>query len=184
MLFDPEKYKRLHNRTISITTYAYDTDAVALEGHLTDNRFVDTYTLFGDQRPAGIVHDLVVRMIVRGPKLVIEAVEAEMVTVPHEACPEAIDSLAPLKGERITAGFTTKVHKLVGGRQGCAHLLALCRAMASAAIQGAYSMVAQQPPEKRKLTMNSLKNVLNTCHLWRADGPMVQALKEKIESDQ
>lgn len=183
MIFDPETCKPVHSRTISVTTYAYDTDAVALEGHLTDDRFVATYSLFGDPRAAGIVHDMVVRMIVRGPRLVIEAVEAEMRTVPNPNCPEAIDSLSPLKGESITAGFTTKVQRLVGGSKGCAHLVALCRAMASAAIQGAYSMVAQQRPENRKLTMKSLKNVLDTCHLWRADGPMVQSLKQKIEGD-
>lgn len=184
MLFDSNTCRRLHNRTISITTYAYDTDAIALEGRLTDNRYVNTYGLLGDPRPAGTVHDMIVQMIVRGPKLTIEAVETQMPTVPNPDCPAVIDSLESLKGQRITAGFTAKVQKLVGGARGCAHLLALCRAMASAAIQGAYSLAAQQPPGKRKITMDSLKHVIDTCHLWRSDGPMVQSIKKKFENDQ
>jgi hypothetical protein len=107
-----------------------------------------------------------------------------MPTVPNPDCPTVIDSLEALKGQCITAGFTAKVQRLVGGARGCAHLLALCRAMASAAIQGAYSLAARQPPEKRELTIDSLKHVIDTCHLWRSDGPMVQSLKKKFESDQ
>ncbi len=184
MLFDPKACERLHNRNVSVTTYAYESDAVALEGRLTDDRFVATYSIFDEHRPAGIVHDMVIRMIVRGPKLIIEALEVQMLKVPQADCPAAENSLLPLIGESITAGFTAKVHRLVGGDRGCAHLVALCRAMASAAIQGAYSMVARKPTKERHLTIQSLKNVIDTCHLWRSDGPMVQSLKEKLGDDQ
>ncbi len=181
MLFNPETCERLHNRNISVTTYVYEPDAIALEGRLTDDRFVTTYSLLDELRPAGIVHDMVIRMIVRGPKLIIEAVEVQMLTVPHTDCPQVENSLQPLIGEPITAGFTAKVHQLVGGGQGCAHLVALCRAMASAAIQGAYSMMAQKPTKERRSTMQSLKNIIDTCHLWRSDGPLVQNLKKKLK---
>lgn len=181
MLFDSEKCEQLHNRTISVSTWVYDDEAVAIEGRLTDDRFVETYSLFGESRPSGIVHDMVVRMIVRGPKLTIEAVEAEMLKVPDSNCPQAIDSLLPLKGERIASGFTVKVQQLAGGGKGCAHLVALCRAMASAAVQGAYALMARRAPEKRNLSMESLSTVIDTCHLWRSDGPMVQRLKKKLK---
>lgn len=184
MLFNSEACERLHNRNVSVTTYAYEPDAIALEGRLTDDRFVATYSLSDEPRPAGIVHDMVIRMIVRGPKLVIEAVEVQMRTVPHTDCPQAENSLLPLVGEPITAGFTARVHRLVGGGQGCAHLVALCRAMASAAIQGAYSMMARKPTQERVATRQNLKNIIDTCHLWRSDGPMVQSLKKNLGSSQ
>ncbi|MBT8341120.1 MAG: DUF2889 domain-containing protein [Desulfatitalea sp.] len=187
MLFDPEACKPIHNRNISVTTYDFNAAAIALEGRLADDWLVDSYDLFGKRRSPNIVHGMVVRMIVRIPELVVEAVEAEMNTVPYPECPQAIDSLMPLIGERISAGFTAKVQQLVGGAQGCAHLLALCRAMGSAAIQGAFAMLSQQPPEAHDITKDSLKRVIDTCHLWRADGPMVQQLKSrychKDESD-
>jgi hypothetical protein len=181
MIFDPQRCENLHSRNIHIVSYLYGEDAIALEGRLTDDRLRQIYTLFGEKRPAGIVHDMVVRMIVRGPKLVIEEIEAEMVSVPNPDCRGALCSLLPLKGEGISAGFTAKVHRMVGGVKGCAHLVALCRAMASAAIQGAWSAVASQPLSEGKITKRHLKSVLNTCHLWRPDGPLVKQANELLD---
>lgn len=178
MIFDASQCRKLHHRGIDIASYLYDDDVLALEGRLTDDRQNQVYTLFGETRPPGIVHDMIVRMIVRGPRLVIEAVEAEMITVPHPDCRGALNSLLPLKGENISAGFTAKVHRMVGGVKGCAHLVALCRAMASAAVQGAWSVVASQPLNDGKLTKRHLKAVLNSCHLWRPDGPLVRQADE------
>lgn len=175
--------ERLHNRNIDITTYAYEADAIALEGRLFDNRTNVSYNMFGEPREPGPVHDLVVRMIVRLPKLVIEDVEVEMVTVPNSDCPEVLQSLAPLKGKRISAGFTTNVHQWVGGPKGCAHLVSLCRAMASAAIQGAYSLASQRPPAEGNYGKRSFKRVIDTCHIWRSDGPLVARLKSMTEAE-
>ncbi len=181
MIFNPDQCQRLHTRDIHVVSYLHQAEAIALEGRLTDDRLNAVYTLFGQKRPPGIVHDMIVRMIVRGPKLVIEEIEAEMVTVPNPDCRGALNSLLPLKGEGISAGFTAKVHRLVGGEKGCAHLVALCRAMASAAIQGAWSAVASRPLTEGKLTKRHLKSVINTCHLWRPDGPLVQEANALLE---
>ncbi len=183
MLFSTNECQELHNRNISISTYLYDADAIALEGRLTDNRFVDTYSLFGKFRPAGIVHGMRIQMIVRVPRIIIEDIQVEMKTVPDPKCPAALDSLLDLKGEVISSGFTAKVQQVAGGRKGCAHLVALIRAMASAAIQGAYSMMARKPPEERKLTMKGMKTAIDSCHLWRSDGPMVQDLLKRLDED-
>jgi len=56
-----------------------------------------------------------------------------MPTVPRQECRETLDSLLPLKGLPIVSGFTNRVKDLVGGAKGCAHLVALITAMASAA---------------------------------------------------
>lgn len=175
--------RKLHNRNIDITTYAYEADAVALEGRLFDTRTGVSYNMFGEPREPGPVHDLIVRMIVRLPKLVIEDVAVEMVTVPNVDCPEVADSLTPLKGERISAGFTTRVHRLVGGPKGCAHLVSLCRAMASAAVQGAYSLASRRPPSPNRYSSSSYKTVIDTCHIWRSDGPLVKRLNETITAN-
>lgn len=183
MLFTPHKLHKLHNRKMDITSYLYGEDAIALEGRLTDDRMDRIYTLFGEVRPPGVVHDMIVRMIVRGPKLLIEGIEAEMVTVPNPDCRGALSSLSPLKGQSISAGFTTKVHRMVGGVKGCAHLVALCRAMASAAVQGAWSAVASRPLGEGRITQRHLKSVLNTCHLWRPDGPLVKQAREFLPQE-
>jgi len=183
MRLNLEHCERLHNRNINITTYAYDSDAIALEGRLIDDRTNTSHNMFGDPRAPGTIHDMIVRMIIRLPKLVIEDLEVKMVTVPYRDCPEALKSLLPLKGERISAGFTAKVHRMAGGAQGCAHLVALCRAMASAAIQGAYSFASRRPPAKGQYSERSLKTVIDTCHIWRSDGPLVARLRKMMSAE-
>ena len=183
MLFNPEECRKLHNRNIDISTYIYDSDAIALEGRLTDNRLVDTYSLFGKFRPAGIVHDMTIQMVVRLPKLVVEDIWVQMTSVPDPKCPHALNSLSALKGETISSGFTSIIKQIAGGKKGCAHLVSLARAMASAAVQGAYCMMARKPPEQRRLTKNSLKTAMDSCHLWRSDGPMVKDLLNKLSED-
>jgi hypothetical protein len=176
MDFDRDAHQKLHTRDLRMTTYAYRQDAILLEGRLIDERYCPSYNLFGEQRPAGIIHDMIVRMIISGPKLVIEDLEAQMVTVPNPECREVLDSLLPLKGERITGGFTARVHQLVGGPSGCAHLVALSRAMASAAVQGAYAAISRQAPPGGIFPKRSLQSVINTCHIWRSDGPLMKKL--------
>ncbi len=184
MDFDRTACEKIHNRNINITTYAHPESALILEGRLTDERFFPSHNLFGEARPAGTVHDMIVRIKISGPKLAIDDIEAEMITVPNPECREALSSLLPLKGERITAGFTARVHQLVGGPRGCAHLVALARAMASATIQGAWAAVSRISPAEGSLSKRSLKSVIDTCHIWRSDGPLVQRVKQQLQSGQ
>ena len=97
---------------------------------------VETYRLTGDAHPPGTVHHMIIRMEIKGPKLIIVDIEVEMPTIPYEACLETLDCLNQLKGMPIVSGFTAKVKRLVGGRKGCCHLLSLYTAMAPAAVQG------------------------------------------------
>jgi len=178
---DPNECTRIHNRNLDISTYATGGDAIIVEGTLLDNRFQDTYLPGGNVRPAGPVHHLIIRMLVRGPGLVIEDIDVEMPIVPRaEACRETLDSLEPLKGMPISSGFTARVKELVGGPKGCAHLTALLLAMAPAAVQGAWAAVARQSVDSARLSERALDFVVDTCRVWRSDGPLVKEYTEKI----
>ena len=126
--------KTRYNRTIDITTYEGDYDSVIVEGVLNDERLVETYRPTGDTPPPGTVHHMIIRMEIKGPKLLIEEIEVEMPTIPYDACLETQGCLDQLKGIPIVAGFTNKVKKMVGGRKGCCHLVSLLTAMAPAAV--------------------------------------------------
>lgn len=182
MELNPTGCERLHSRNINITTYAYKEDGILLEGRLTDERFHTTYNFMGEERPPGIVHDMVIRLLVRGPKLAIEAITAQMHTVPNPECRDAATSLRPLIGESISTGFTAKVHRLAGGARGCAHLVALSRAMASAAIQGAWVAIARLPRMEGRYAKRSLRSVLDTCHLWRSDGALARKVQAHLDA--
>ena len=171
----------IHSRRIAVETYEYDKSAVLVEGRLTDNRFVNTYYFTGGTRPPGIVHDMIIRMVVRGPDPTIESIEVEMPGIPREECIETQQSLAPIAGMKISPGFTERVKAAVGGAKGCTHLVALLLAMAPAALQGAWVAMARQPVDMKVFGGAALQILENTCCVWRSDGPRIEALKERLE---
>jgi hypothetical protein len=112
--------KIIHNRKIDITTYEGAHDSVIVEGILHDERLVETYRPTGDKHPPGTVHHMIIRMEIKGPKLIIEDIEVEMPTIPYEACLETLNTLNQLKGMPIVSGFTAKVKIWLAGEKGAA----------------------------------------------------------------
>ncbi|MFO7716922.1 DUF2889 domain-containing protein [Desulfosarcina sp.] len=175
---DRTRQLKIHNRRIDTVIYAGASDTIIVEGSLQDNRLLDSIHPGGEVRPPYTVHHMVIRMEVQVPELLITDIEVEMPSVPNAACSETRDCLAPVKGMRIAAGFTSRVRKLVGREKGCTHLLALLAAMAPAAFQGAWSARIRNPvdPETYAAMRGQL---INTCWAWREYGPLVAQLKRK-----
>ena len=166
--------QKIHNRTIDISIYEGDSDSIVMEGVLRDERLLASYRPTGELHPPGTLHHMIIRMLIRGPKLVIEDIEVEMPTIPHAICAQTLKSLEPVKGMAIVSGFTSKVRKLVGGINGCNHLLTLLTAMAPAAVQGAWSAMVRAPIDPEVYMPAALERVKNTCWVWREDGPLVK----------
>lgn len=178
---EKDRGRPIHTRRIEVDTYEYDAGAVLVEGRLTDNRFAETYYFSGGTRPPGIVHDMIIRLVVRGPDPTIESIDVEMPGVPREECLETQQSLSPIVGIKIRPGFTERVKAEVGGAKGCTHLVALLLAMAPAALQGAWVAMARQPVDMNVFGEAALQVLENTCRVWRSDGTLMKALKERIE---
>jgi len=176
-----DRNRKIHRRRIEVCTYEYKKDAVVIEGRLIDNRFMKTYFFSsGESRPPGIVHDLVIRMVVKGPKLVIDDIDVDMETVPRKDCRQIKNALKPVIGMKIQAGFTEKVKEKIGGAKGCTHLTALLLAMAPAAVQGAWAAVARHPVDPAKYSGAALKFLENTCWVWRAEGELMKETRAKL----
>jgi hypothetical protein len=176
------KKQRLHTRKIDITTYEDTPDSVVVEGILKDDRLLESYRIAGERIPPGTFHHMVVRIKVRGFQLIIEEIEVEMPTVPHDICLETLRCLEPVKGMSITPGFTSKVKSLVGGSKGCNHLLALLTAMAPAAVQGAFSAKAREPLDQETGALIALKRLKDTCWVWRDKGPLIEKYKNIFQA--
>jgi len=82
----------------------------------------------------------------------------------------------------ITKGFTAKVKKMTGGIKGCTHLVELILAMAPATIQGYATYQSRKEvvfnPNRAKMILGFL---VNTCLVWREDGPFVEMFKKKAQ---
>ncbi len=173
---------KLHRRTIEVTTYDYDGERMVVEGFLRDDRFQESHTITGETFPGGVIHHMTLRLLVNCSNLVIEDIDVEQTTVPREICRETVDCLAPIRGLTITKGFTAKVKKLAGGNKGCVHLVELILAMAPAVFQGFGAHQSQKPlnydADRARLILQFL---VNTCRIWREDGPFVERLKQRLK---
>ena len=178
-----DKEKKVHTRDIKIATYAYDDDHIIVEGELNDNRIISNFSHTGKRRSPGNIHHMFIRLLIEIESIRIVRVEIEMPGIPHQECPESIRSFAKLEGMRIAPGFTSKVRNKIGGPKGCAHLGGLLMAMASAALQGLWTYQAQNGHRGKDIDHLAKNYLIDTCWVWRQDGPLVERLKNSVEDE-
>ena len=176
------KENRIHQRVLDLSTYAVDDEKVVVEGSLRDERFQPIYELSGQKREAGVIHHMVIRLLVGGAPLRILDAEAEMPHVPLPLCVTTRESVKKIIGLKIKSGFGEKVHKLIGGVEGCAHLTHLLTVMVQEALHGYWTHKMRKPgtPPRSLKEIDGLSYLLNSCSLWREDGPIVQEIKDFI----
>ena len=165
----------VHNREISMRTFDLGDHRILVEGSLIDHRYRPWEDEALDE--SKLVHHMVIRLKVRGPAMLIEQVDATMPHHPRGECPVVLPWMRNLEGLRITQGFTMKVKRAIGGIKGCAHLTGLVNAMGPSAVQGYW---AAYGVERRKMGPHdeAVRNIINTCYLWREDGPLIETLQE------
>ena len=171
--------KHVHTRKISMRTSDLGDHTIEVEGDLIDHRYRP-----GRHAPpeeSELVHHMVIRMKIRGPAMFIEQAEATMPHHPRQECPVVLPWIQKLEGLRIAPGFTMKVKRVVGGKNGCAHLTSLIIAMGESAVQGYWAAYGVEKGKERGREQD-LKKFINTCYLWREDGPIVKEFREPLES--
>jgi len=158
--------KLVHDREIKIRTFDLGDHILLVEGSLIDHsqRLIRRRSSHGSKP----VHHMIIRLKVRVPAMVIEKAEATMPHRPREGCLEVLPGIGNLVGLKVTKGYSAKVKELVGGTKGCAHLASLLTAMGPAVIQGYGAAHGEEV----------IPNLINTCYLWREDGPIVRELRE------
>jgi hypothetical protein len=176
-LFGKPKGRKLHTRTIEVNTYEYDAGRLVVEGALKDLRWQDHYLATGEKKPPGVLHGMIIHLLVNIRTLEIEDVHVEMPDTPREECLETRGSIERVKGMRIAGGFTLKVKEMLGGIQGCSHLLALLTAMAPAAVQGFAAHILRDDTGLKSTWTGLSRFLEDTCWVWRKDGPLLQKLQ-------
>jgi len=176
------KGRKIHSRNIQVSTYETDTEDLIVEGILKDDLLIPHYDSYGENRPPNTVHHMVVRMLIGTASFQIDDIEVEMPVFPHKGCDETAKSLDRIKGMKIAPGFTDKVKNMLGGTQSCSHLKTLVLSMASAAVQGfwVHRTKDRGSPGKTPDLMN--RYVVDTCRVWRKDGPLAQRRMEEAGS--
>ena len=179
------KRGHIHKRSIELNSYPVD-DGIILEGILYDERFVDIYDIDGSIKNKGPVHHISALILIRGMPPVIEDAEAEFLHYPHELCPQAREGMKSLVGLEIRSGFGEKVHKIIGGKKGCAHLSHLIIVMGHVAMHGLWtSLLRERPSIPSSLEdIKALDYLIDSCFLWKEDGPFLKRFRSLVEDGQ
>lgn len=174
--------KPVHQRAIDIRSYPLEDDRLIVEGRLKDDQLTPGYRWDGKRRSAGTVHRICVRLLVGEWPLKILDAEAEMEQVPHELCPTIQDSVRKMIGVTIASGYSSEVRRRLGGVRGCAHMTFLIMAMGPAAMHGYWTMRSKtrRPLPKSLEEFSGLSALINSCALWKMDGPMMRLIQEKL----
>jgi hypothetical protein len=172
----PAPREHIHTRRIDCRGYRRADGLWDIEAHLTD---VKTYSFDNDWRgklePGTPVHDMCLRLRV-DDDLVVRAVEAAIDASPFEVCPGVAPNYQCLVGLSIRPGFMTKARQLLGGTQGCTHLLELLGPLATTAFQTIFPYRNRLKKDGQARAAHPAKRprLLETCHAFATDSPVVK----------
>jgi len=129
--------EEIHHRRIDLRFYSRSDGLYEVEGRLVDTKSHPFRRQLADEdMPTGVpLHDIVVRLVIDEAMLVHDA-RAVMQATPFTVCAGAVNTLAPLKGLNISAGWNKRVRDLLGGAASCTHIVELLGPMATTAFQG------------------------------------------------
>lgn len=180
-----KKNERIHSRNIAIDCYETPEGNLFVEASLADERYVPFFLYTANRvHDPGVIHGMIARMTLSVPDLTILDAEAEMPHVPIAECTEARNSIRRLIGMRIRSGFTNEVRLLLGKRAGCQHLTNLIMTMSSGAVQGLWTIMSRLREKESGLRQHLDPDLLlDSCWLWRSDGPLAERLRQARERE-
>lgn len=125
-----------HTRTVVYRGYQREDGLWDIEGELQDVKPIATHNLrTGSMRPANTpIHHMWLRVTVNS-KLVVQAIETAMDSVPVAECPQAAAALQKMVGCCMGRGWRQAIQNNLGGVASCTHLRELLFNLATAAFQ-------------------------------------------------
>lgn len=164
----------IHHRQIDIRFFQRSDELFEVEGRLLDRKTHPFRRVLHDHdTPAGTpLHDIVVRLIV-DESLLVHDVSATLAASPFEVCRGAANTLAPLKGLRIGAGWNKRVHELLGGAASCTHIMEMLGPMATTVYQG---LAPQRLARMAQQDSDAHKSKIDSCYAYGAQREVVARL--------
>ncbi len=181
-----ESQTRIHTRDIHLATYPHTDSRVIVHGVLKDERYIKIFDITGDIVEPGVVHHMDVKLLIKPYPLTIEDAQAEMVKVPMPECADTLDTVEKLKGLEIRSGFSKIIRNIMGGKKGCAHLCQLITAMSQEIVQGwlTYNRKEKSPVPKDLAFFEGKKFIVDSCRMWKENGPKIKKLEQAIKAQQ
>jgi hypothetical protein len=171
-LSQPSPRKPLHIRAIECRGYAREDGLWDIEGHLVDTKTYATSARDTGQprQPGEPVHNMWLRLTIDLDMKIHDA-EAATDDGPYVHCGAITPNFKALKGITIGAGWRRKTLALLGGINGCTHLVELLGPLGTTAFQ-ATGRARDQHHAGKPVTSKPYQ--LNSCHIYKDDSPAVQ----------
>ncbi|MGO2354195.1 MAG: DUF2889 domain-containing protein [Marinomonas foliarum] len=171
------KRKLMHRRVIESYGYLREDGFWDIEATMQDIKPYDVNREFdGEVVPEGSpFHDITVCLTLDDTFLIKE-VSVSMDSFPFPNCGGAAPSFEILKGTRIEAGWSRWIKQTFSGKVGCTHVLELLPVVATTAFQTMWQPLGKKYPQH---VPAALIKLVNSCHGWSEDGPMVRKLVEE-----
>ncbi|BAL24296.1 DUF2889 domain-containing protein [Azoarcus sp. KH32C] len=176
----------LHARSVECRGYLCEDGEYEIEARLIDRKTADATMIDGRRLPAGEPwHEMMLTLRV-DRNFVIRAAAATTIHAPVTPCSEIAPVYQRLVGLRIGRGFGARVRELFSGPAGCTHLTELIGPLATTAYQTITGHLLEgrstqdwQRPEMRRFA----RSLVDSCHVWRGEGPTVQAHYADLAED-
>lgn len=181
-LSTPSNRSLFHTRSVKCQGYKREDGLWDIEGHMTDVKAYDMPhpdTSDKTLKANHALHDMWLRITV-DMDLVIHDAEAAMDSTPFEYCPQITPAYKQLIGLQIKGGFTKQVKALLGGINGCTHLIELLGPMATTAFQTTHQIRRQTQDWTET---GPVPKIMDTCHSWSRSGPVVKRKWPHFASD-
>ena len=169
----PESVERelLHTRRIEVNGFRRQDGLYDVEGTLIDVKDHDFENMDrGLVKPGEPIHEMWIRLTVDLDLNVID-IEARNIWGPYKICGEITPNFKRLIGLSITRGWRKKVTELLGGINGCTHLVELLGPIATTCFQTTYHDRIARDRDAGRVEKPAL---IGSCHAYAPDSIVVK----------
>ena len=185
-LSPPVGRQHLHTRRVTCQGFFREDGLWDIEGRITDEKSYEHANEWrGPLKPGDFVHDMSIRLTLNDRFTIVD-VDAVTDKSPYRICGNVTPDFKKLIGLRVGGGFHCEVRARLGGVHGCTHIVELLGPVATTAFQTISSGKARElerahraksdpaPQEDAPSKPRRKPYVIDTCHAWAADGPVVK----------
>lgn len=140
-----------------------------------ENNIIKIHVEFKDH-----FHEMKSTVTINSDSMMIMSAEAQMISSPWDSCYEVVTKMEGLAGLTIRKGIKEQVRKMLGGSQGCVHLVELTLDSITTMVQlWDYHKLPKEMPYKEKMEKVRETNK-GICHTYSRDN--LKLLKENLQS--
>ena len=185
-LSPPVGRQHLHTRRVTCQGFFREDGLWDIEGRITDEKSYEHANEWrGPLKPGDFVHDMSIRLTLNDRFTIVD-VDAVTDKSPYRICGDVTPDFKKLIGLRVGGGFHREVRARLGGVHGCTHIVELLGPVATTAFQTISSGKARElerahraksdPAHQEDVPSKPRRKpyVIDTCHAWAADGPVVK----------